>query len=105
MSKHEILDFQTLGNYGDENKYEGINSRLDEIQASMLRVKLKYLDRTQTLIDYPIPVHNQNAYIEWNDKSYYISEKVHNKVLSLPINAVQSLEDTMKIVEVMNDFS
>ena len=39
---------RTLGNYGSnkkyENKYKGINSRLDEIQAAMLSVKLKYLD-------------------------------------------------------------
>ncbi|MFC1237545.1 DegT/DnrJ/EryC1/StrS family aminotransferase [Vibrio sp. F74] len=37
-----------LRNYGSHKKYEnlykGINSRLDEIQAAMLRVKLKYLD-------------------------------------------------------------
>ncbi|AXX95895.1 DegT/DnrJ/EryC1/StrS family aminotransferase [Arcobacter ellisii] len=39
---------KALGNYGSHKKYEnlykGINSRLDEIQAAMLRVKLKYLD-------------------------------------------------------------
>ncbi len=38
-----------LGNYGSykkyENKYLGVNSRLDEIQAAMLRVKLAYLDQ------------------------------------------------------------
>ena len=37
-----------LGNYGSEKKYrhiyKGINSRLDEMQAALLRVKLKYLD-------------------------------------------------------------
>lgn len=36
-----------LRNYGSHekyrNKYKGVNSRLDEIQAAMLRVKLKYL--------------------------------------------------------------
>ena len=39
---------KALGNYGSykkyENLYKGVNSRLDEIQAAMLRVKLKYLD-------------------------------------------------------------
>lgn len=39
---------RALGNYGShkkyENRYQGINSRLDEIQAAMLSVKLKYLD-------------------------------------------------------------
>ena len=42
-----------LGNYGSERKYvfqyKGRNSRLDEIQASVLRVKLKYLDADNTL--------------------------------------------------------
>ncbi len=37
-----------LRNYGSHekyhNKYKGMNSRLDEIQAAILRVKLKYLD-------------------------------------------------------------
>jgi dTDP-4-amino-4,6-dideoxygalactose transaminase len=38
-----------LANYGSEekykNKYQGYNSRLDEIQAALLRVKLSYLDQ------------------------------------------------------------
>lgn len=40
---------RTLANYGSEKKYvfdyRGYNSRLDEIQAAALRVKLPYLDR------------------------------------------------------------
>jgi dTDP-4-amino-4,6-dideoxygalactose transaminase len=39
---------KALGNYGSHKKYEniyqGVNSRLDEIQAAMLGVKLQYLD-------------------------------------------------------------
>jgi dTDP-4-amino-4,6-dideoxygalactose transaminase len=39
---------RALGNYGSRKKYEnfyrGLNSRLDELQAAMLRVKLKHLD-------------------------------------------------------------
>lgn len=154
---------KALANYGSHKKYEnlykGINSRLDEIQAAMLRVKLKYLDnetkkrreianyylenikndniilptlraqdnhvwhvfviRTtrraelqkyllengiQTLIHYPIPPHKQNAYSEWKDESYAISEKIHEEILSLPISGVQSLEDTKRIVEILNAF-
>ena len=38
-----------LGNYGSRNKYEniypGVNSRLDELQAALLRVKLKGLEQ------------------------------------------------------------
>lgn len=40
---------KALRNYGShkkyENLYQGVNSRLDEIQAAMLRVKLPYLER------------------------------------------------------------
>jgi dTDP-4-amino-4,6-dideoxygalactose transaminase len=39
---------RTLANYGSQekyvNKYQGLNSRMDEIQAAFLSVKLKYLD-------------------------------------------------------------
>jgi dTDP-4-amino-4,6-dideoxygalactose transaminase len=39
---------RALGNYGSKKKYEniyqGVNSRLDEMQAAMLRVKLRHLD-------------------------------------------------------------
>lgn len=42
----EVL--RALRNYGSHEKYknlyQGVNSRLDEIQAAMLRVKLRYLD-------------------------------------------------------------
>ena len=39
---------RALGNYGSQKKYEnifqGVNSRLDEMQAAILRVKLKFLE-------------------------------------------------------------
>ena len=40
---------RALRNYGSEkkyyNKYQGVNSRMDEIQAAMLRVKLRHIDK------------------------------------------------------------
>jgi dTDP-4-amino-4,6-dideoxygalactose transaminase len=154
---------KALGNYGSHKKYEnlykGINSRLDEIQAAMLRVKLKYLDseiahrqkiavyylehiknktiilpkcdnpsshvwhvfviRTkqrdllqkfllrnniQTLVHYPLSPHKQHAYKEWNHLLYPISEKIHREVVSLPISGIQTIEETSKIVEVINAY-
>ncbi|MEZ9324228.1 DegT/DnrJ/EryC1/StrS family aminotransferase [Vibrio cyclitrophicus] len=49
-SDKELYDvLVALRNYGShkkyENKYQGVNSRLDEIQAAMLRVKLQHLDK------------------------------------------------------------
>jgi len=157
------LAIKALGNYGSHKKYEnlykGINSRLDEMQAAMLRVKLKYLDdesnkrkeianyylenikndniilptvraednhvwhlfviRTtkrdelqkylldnviQTLIHYPIPPHKQNAYKEWNNESYEISEQIHSEAISLPISGIQRHQDTLNIIEIINNY-
>ncbi len=154
---------RALGNYGSHKKYEnlykGVNSRLDEIQAAMLRVKLRYLDKEmdarretanyylqnikneniilpivgnednhvwhlfvirtkqrdefqkylldngiQTLIHYPLAPHKQEAYKEWKEESLPVSEQIHDEVLSLPISGVQSLEDTTKIVKIINLF-
>ena len=51
---------RALANYGSDtkyvNKYQGLNSRLDEIQAAVLDVKLRYLDtenlRRKQIADY-----------------------------------------------------
>lgn len=60
---------KALGNYGSHKKYEnlykGVNSRLDEMQAAMLRVKLKYLDveivkRREIAVDYLSNIKNSN---------------------------------------------
>lgn len=45
-------EFRTFRNYGSEQRYHnkmiGANSRLDELQAAMLRAKLKHLDEFNT---------------------------------------------------------
>jgi len=53
-SKDKYERIKMLRNYGQSSKYYadiegGINSRLDEIQSTILRVKLKYLDRWNSL--------------------------------------------------------
>ncbi|MEQ1446471.1 DegT/DnrJ/EryC1/StrS family aminotransferase [Acinetobacter schindleri] len=158
---------KALRNYGSYEKYKnvfvGVNSRLDEIQAAMLDVKLKYLDDetqnrrqianlymaeinnplielpkvnkdvlndqqhvwhvfvirskyrmelqkylaengVQTLIHYPIPPHKQQAYEEWNDLSYPVSEQIHAEILSLPMGPTLTVEDAEKVIQLCNEF-
>ena len=158
---------KALRNYGSHEKYKnlvpGVNSRLDEIQAAMLDVKLKYLDQetqhrrhiaslylngiknpliqlplkevnaetyeqhvwhlfvirtnqrdalqkylldhgVQTLIHYPIPPHKQQAYKEWNNLSYSISEQIHDEVLSLPMGPTLSAVDAERVITLCNQF-
>lgn len=37
------------------------------------------------MIHYPIPLHKQMAYSEWNHLTYPITEKIHDEVLSIPL--------------------
>jgi dTDP-4-amino-4,6-dideoxygalactose transaminase len=153
-----------LRNYGSEKKYEnvykGLNSRLDEIQAAFLNVKLKYIQndiedrkkvanyyleniknsaiilpivnnkeghvwhlfviRTenrnrlqeylkdndiQTIIHYPIPIHHQEAYVEFKNLNLPLTKKIHEQILSLPIGAHLTNEDLAYIVTVINEFN
>ncbi|MBR2386737.1 DegT/DnrJ/EryC1/StrS family aminotransferase [bacterium] len=154
---------RALRNYGSHVKYKnlfkGVNSRLDEIQAGILDVKLPHLDKDnsrrreiakyyrenikneklilpkvydenahvwhvfairtknrdefqkyltenniQTLIHYPTPPHKQEAYKEWNNLSYPITEEIHKTILSLPISPVMTDEEVKKVVEVINKY-
>lgn len=72
---------RALGNYGSDYKYhhiyQGVNSRLDEMQAAFLRVKLPYLDK-------------------WNENrkkiaSEYI-KKINNPLVSLPLPETDEYE-------------
>lgn len=152
-----------LRNYGSEQKYHneyiGVNSRLDELQAAFLNVKLPNLDaeneyrrtiaqrylreikndkiilptwdlsnnhvfhlfviRTknrgelqeflkqntiETLIHYPIPPHQQNAFSHWNSLSFPITEKIHQEVLSLPISPVMTEHEVTFIINYLNQY-
>lgn len=153
---------RALRNYGShkkyENLYQGVNSRLDEIQAAMLRVKLDYLpaetarrqqiaaqygqnitnpriqlpenqgkasvwhlfvvqtvDRAelqdylaskgiQTLIHYPIPPHQQQAYSAWKSQSLPVTEKIHQQVLSLPMDPTMTDEQVLQVIDAVNEF-
>jgi len=154
---------RALRNYGSHQKYcnvyKGVNSRLDEIQAAILRVKLGGLDRDnqrrrdiaqtyrakitnpkiylpeplsenghvwhlfvvrcadrdglrqyleehdiQTMIHYPMPPHKQQAYTEWNDLSFPVTEQIHREVLSLPMSPIMTDVEVMRVVHVINQW-
>jgi dTDP-4-amino-4,6-dideoxygalactose transaminase len=64
---------RALANYGSQkkyiNQYQGLNSRLDEIQAAVLNVKLKYVD------------HENN---ERRKIASYYNSRISNKMITLP---------------------
>jgi len=153
----------SLRNYGSKVKYEnekiGVNSRLDELQAAFLNLKLPYLEaenefrrrlakrylleinnekinlpkwdgtenhvfhlfvvRTQnrtalqeylksqgieTIIHYPIPPHKQKALFNWNNLSFPITEKIHDEVLSIPLNSSLSEDEIQHIIATLNRY-
>ncbi|HBT78142.1 MAG TPA: hypothetical protein DEB39_14735 [Planctomycetaceae bacterium] len=58
-----------------------------------------------TVIHYPIPPHHQDAYAGWKDRSYPISERIHQEVFSLPLNPTLLETEMNFIVDVVNDYS
>ena len=73
--------FEALGNYGSDKKYvfkyKGVNSRMDEIQAAVLRVKLRYLDsdnarRRAIAQRYIKEIQNKNVVLPPQDGVFHI---------------------------------
>ena len=83
----ELADtVRTISNYGSKKKYEniflGINSRLDEIQAAILRIKLKKLDdhnhqRRKVANMYINGIKNPKIQLPKVEKNNVISELSH----------------------------
>lgn len=75
---------RALGNYGShkkyENLYQGVNSRLDEMQAAMLRAKLKHLDaethrRRQIAAMYMQGIQNEKIVMPLNKNTSTLMRK------------------------------
>lgn len=153
----------SMRNYGSKIKYEneiiGVNSRLDELQAAFLNLKLPQLDRDnalrstlagrylseiknekivlphwegdsdhvfhlfvirtpertnlqvylekmgiETMIHYPIPPHKQKAFAIWNDRSFPITEKIHQEILSIPLNPALTDAEIQYIITTLNNY-
>ncbi len=154
---------RALRNYGSTEKYvfnyQGYNSRMDEVQAAILSIKLPNLDIENgyrrriaerylteinnpkiilppsdsidndvwhlfvirvkerekfrlflseigvgTDIHYPIAPHKQLAYKEWVELYLPITEKIHQEVVSLPLNNALKAEEISYIIQYVNQF-
>ena len=58
----------------------------------------------QTLIHYPIPIHKQQAYVEFHNLSLPITEKIHNEVLSLPLSPIIIKKDIDRVIKILNKY-
>lgn len=56
------------------------------------------------LIHYPIPPHHQKALIEFSELHFPITEKIHNQVVSIPLNPTLTTKEIRKIIDVMNAY-
>ena len=59
----------------------------------------------QTVIHYPIPPHKQEAYKEWNNLSYPITEMIHDQELSLPMSPTLTEEQIDYVIDTINNWS
>ncbi|WP_339752295.1 DegT/DnrJ/EryC1/StrS family aminotransferase [uncultured Winogradskyella sp.] len=152
-----------LRNYGSEEKYKnkiiGFNSRLDDMQAAFLSIKLKSLDKDnqrrrtlakqyldgitnskiklplynnsqshvfyafvvevkdrddfiqflnqhqiQSLSHYPIAPHQQKALSEFSHLNLSLTEKIHKRIISLPISPVMTDKEVQTVIAVLNTY-
>jgi len=153
-----------LRNYGQKDRYshemKGLNSRFDEIQAAVVRVKLRELDSLnqkrnklaqlymkeladvsqivlpkvrentqhafhlfviqaqnrdglmqhlkengiQSLIHYPIPIHKQKCYEEFNNLKLEKTEEFAKTILSLPMHSFMEQEEVLKVCKEIKNF-
>lgn len=58
----------------------------------------------ETMIHYPIPPHKQKALSNWNNLSFPITEKIHEEVLSIPMNPSLTDDEVSHIITVLNKY-
>ncbi|EAN9049770.1 aminotransferase, partial [Salmonella enterica] len=85
---------------------EGHVWHLFVIQTTYREELQRYLSSygIQTLIHYPLPPHKQQAYNHLNNLVLPITENMHERVLSLPMDPNMSKNDIDKVIKVVNSF-
>ncbi|WP_291135903.1 DegT/DnrJ/EryC1/StrS family aminotransferase [Flavobacterium sp. UBA7663] len=58
----------------------------------------------ETMIHYPIPPHKQKALSNWNNLSFPITEKIHDEVLSIPLNSGLKASEIQHIITILNQY-
>lgn len=53
---------------------------------------------------YPLPIHQQEAYRDYNHHHFPIAEKIATEVLSLPVHPGLTTEDLKKIIQAFEEF-
>ena len=56
------------------------------------------------MIHYPIPPHKQKALKDWNSLSFPVAEKIHDEVLSIPLNGTLTEAEINKIIATLNNY-
>ena len=76
------------------------------IQVENREYFIEYLkeNKVGSLIHYPIPPHRQQALSEYSHLSFPITEKIHNKVVSIPISPVLSEEEVDRVISILNKY-
>ena len=54
-------------------------------------------------IHYPIPVHKQKAYLNFNDFKLEATDKICNEILSLPLHPWMSYEEILKVTDCLRE--
>ena len=56
----------------------------------------------QTMVHYPVPAHRQLAYQMYGHLQLPITEKIHNEVVSLPLNTALTNDQVSYVIQIIN---
>lgn len=93
-----ILPKRIKDEYNVYHQFPIFCERRDELQEYLKE------NGVQTLIHYPIPPHKQECYKAWNNRTYPITEMIHQQELSIPMSQVVTEAEAKMVVEVLNSF-
>ena len=76
------------------------------VQVENRKKFAEFLEKNEVgyLIHYPLPPHQQKAFSYFSNLSFPITEKIHQKVVSIPISSVMEDLEISKVISVLNNY-
>ena len=89
--------------------YDGRESHIFHLFVVMVKDRkgfIEYLTKNGigTLIHYPIAPHHQQAFSEYQDLEFPVTEKIHREIVSIPMSPILTEEEVTQVISVINSY-
>jgi dTDP-4-amino-4,6-dideoxygalactose transaminase len=89
--------------------YDGSENHIFHLFVVMIKDRegfIEYLTENGigTLIHYPIAPHHQQAFSEYKQLQFPITEKIHREIVSIPMSPILTEEEVTQVISVINSY-